>query len=206
MQGDTKPEVARKNRRMGVIAFGIAIAMVGASFAAVPLYRVFCQATGFNGTPVINSADSPGVRAGTIVTVRFNANTNPGLDWDFSPEQREVKLPLGEEAMAFYTARNRASTPVEGVAVYNVTPEVVGPYFHKTACFCFDSQTLAAGQQVEMPVTFWVDPKIADDPNTSGIRTITLSYTFYRTLADAQRAGALAHAGPHVGRLGSATR
>lgn len=200
------PELARRNRRTGMIAFAAVFGMLGVSFAAVPLYRVFCQVTGFNGTPVINSAASPGVANGTVMTVRFDANTNPGLPWDFAPEQRQVQLRLGEEALAFYTAHNRASTPVEGVAVYNVTPEVVGRYFHKTACFCFDSQTLAAGEKVDMPVTFWVDPKIAEDPNTRDIRTITLSYTFYRTLADAQRAGALASAGPHVGRRETLTR
>ena len=107
--------------------------------------------------------------------------------------------------LAFYTARNEARTPVTGVALYNVTPDTVGKYFHKTACFCFNQQTLAPGEQKQFPLSFWVDPEIAKDPNTSDIHTITLSYTFYRTLEDAEKAGALAQAGPHVGPLKQAT-
>ena len=112
-------------------------------------------------------------------------------------------LRLGEEGLAFYSATNRAETPVRGVSLYNVTPEKVGRYFHKIACFCFEEQTLTPGERVDMPVTFWVDPKIAEDPNTRDITTITLSYSFFRTMEDAQKAGALANAGPHVGRGGA---
>ena len=136
-----------------------------------------------------------------MISVRFNANTNPSLPWRFQPAQAEIKLPLGEEQVAFYTARNLAATPVSGIAVYNVTPDKVGKYFHKTACFCFDQQTLASGEQKQFPLSFWVDPEIAKDPNTADVRTITLSYTFFRTLDDAEKAGALAQAGPHVGPL-----
>ena len=136
--------------------------------------------------------------------MRFNANTHPGLPWDFRPVQEQIRLPLGEEQLAFYTARNEASTPVTGVALYNVTPDTVGKYFHKTACFCFNQQTLAAGQQMQFPLSFWVDPAIAKDPDTADIHTITLSYTFFRTLDDAEKSGALAQAGPHVGPLTSA--
>jgi len=116
-----------------------------------------------------------------------------------------MQVRAGEDAMAFYTAESAASGPSTGISTYNVTPEVAGPYFHKVHCFCFDEQTLQAGQHVEMPISFWVDPKIAEDPNTAGIRTITLGYTFFRTLADAERAGALAKAGPHVGKQSDAT-
>ena len=119
--------------------------------------------------------------------------------------QAEIRVPLGEEHLAFYTARNKASTPITGVALYNVTPDKAGKYFHKTACFCFNQQTLAAGQQMEFPLSFWVDPAIAKDPNTADVQTITLSYTFFRTLDDAQKSGALAKAGPHVGPLRTQT-
>ena len=110
-----------------------------------------------------------------------------------------MTLHVGEQGLAFYSAVNNATTPVTGVATYNVTPEKVGKYFQKVACFCFDEQTLTPGQRVDMPVSFWVDPRIAEDPNTRDVRVITLSYSFFRTMADAERAGALASAGPHVG-------
>jgi cytochrome c oxidase assembly protein subunit 11 len=133
--------------------------------------------------------------------VRFNADTNPRLPWQFAPDQKQVTLPLGEEQVAFYHARNQDSGPVTGIATYNVTPDKVGKYFHKTACFCFNQQTLAAGQEMEFPLSFWVDPAIATDPSTADVTTITLSYTFFRSLDDAARSGALAKAGPHVGPL-----
>jgi len=176
----------------------VMLAMLGASFAAIPLYRVFCAVTGYGGTPQIGPAVSPGVTAGRI-TVRFNADVNPGLPWQFAPEQTKVELPLGEQQVAFYTASNEAATPVTGVALYNVTPDKAGRYFHKTACFCFNQQTLAPGQEMQFPVSFWVDPAIATDPSTADVHVITLSYTFFRTLADAAQTGALAKAGPHVG-------
>jgi cytochrome c oxidase assembly protein subunit 11 len=193
----------RQAARNGLLAGALALVvagMVGMSFAAIPLYRLFCAVTGYGGTPQIGLAASPGETASTIV-VRFNADTNPNLPWHFAPEQKSVRLKLGEERVAFYAARNEAATPVTGVAVYNVTPDVVGKYFHKTACFCFNEQTLAPSQSMQFPVSFWVDPAIAKDPNTSDIKTITLSYTFFRSLDDAARTGALAKAGPHVGPL-----
>jgi cytochrome c oxidase assembly protein subunit 11 len=186
------------NRAFGITLAAVAVVMVGVSFAAIPLYRVFCAVTGYAGTPQIGASVAPGATRQEI-TVRFNANTNPNLPWDFSPVQEQIRMPLGEEQLAFYTAHNLASTPVTGVALYNVTPDTAGKYFHKTACFCFNQQMLAAGQQMQFPLSFWVDPAIAKDPNPAGIRTITLSYTFFRTLADAERSGALAQAGPHVG-------
>jgi cytochrome c oxidase assembly protein subunit 11 len=186
------------NRTFGITLAAFAVVMVGVSFAAVPLYRLFCAVTGYGGTPQIGASVAPGAARQTI-TVRFDANTNPNLPWDFRAGQEAVRLPLGEEQLAFYTAHNQASTPVTGVALYNVTPDTAGKYFHKTACFCFNQQTLAAGQEMQFPLSFWVDPAIARDPNTADIRTITLSYTFFRTLDDAAKAGALAQAGPHVG-------
>lgn len=192
----------RRNRRMGIGVASVAAGMVGLSFAAVPLYDLFCRVTGYNGT-VQRGLAAPGATDRTI-TVRFAAQTDRNLPWRFQAEQTSMTVRLGEEGLAFYTAANRAETPVTGVSVYNVTPEKVGRYFHKVACFCFDEQTLTPGQRVDMPVSFWVDPRIAEDPNTRDVTTITLSYTFYRTIEDAQRAGALASAGPHVGRAGAA--
>jgi cytochrome c oxidase assembly protein subunit 11 len=202
MPAPTSPDpqsLARRNRRTAVAAFGFVAFMGGLSFAAVPLYDLFCRVTGFGGTVQIGQA-APGATSDRTITVRFNATTHPHLPWRFEPGQQAVTLRLGEEGIGFYTARNLADRPVEGVSTYNVTPEVVGRYFHKVACFCFEAQTLAPGQDVDMPLAFWVDPRIADDPNTRDIRTITINYSFFRTLADAERAGALASAGPHVGR------
>jgi cytochrome c oxidase assembly protein subunit 11 len=196
-------DVRTRNRRLGLVMGGVAFGMVGLSFAAVPLYDLFCRVTGYNGTTQRGLA-APGATDRTI-TVRFAAQTDRSLPWRFQAEQPSMTVRLGEEGMAFYTAANRAETPVTGVSVYNVTPEKVGRYFHKVACFCFDEQTLTPGQRVDMPVSFWVDPRIAEDPNTRDVTTITLSYTFYRTIEDAQRAGAMANAGPHVGRAGAPT-
>src|ERR1700743_2390186 len=133
--------------------------MVGMSFAAVPLYRLFCAATGYGGTPSIGLAAAPG-SSGQIIRVRFNADTNPGLPWLVAPDQAEVSLNLGDEQVAFYHATNKSCPPATGMALYNVTPEKVGKYFHKTACFCFNKQTLAAGESIEVPVSFWIDPAI----------------------------------------------
>lgn len=192
--------------RNTLLAGGLAAVMVGMaglSFAAVPLYRLFCQVTGFAGTPMIGGPAAPGAKAGAsgrTITVRFNADTNPGLPWRFAPSQNQLEVKLGEDHLAFYEARNRAAGPVTGVSTYNVTPEKVGRYFHKTACFCFDEQTLAAGQEMQFPLSFWVDPAIATDPDTADVTTITLSYTFFRSLDDAARNGALASVGAHVGK------
>lgn len=190
--------LAKRNRRVAFGAFGFVGFMVGVSFAAVPLYDLFCRVTGFGGTPMIGQAAPGAVGEGTI-TIRFNASTQPNLPWRFTAQQPAMALRLGEEGVAFYIARNTGAGPVTGVSTYNVTPDIVGRYFHKTACFCFEEQTLEPGQSVDMPLAFWVDPRIATDPATRDIRTITVSYTFFRSLHDAERAGALANAGPHVG-------
>ena len=125
---------------------------------------------------------------------------NPGLPWDFAPRAGRSHACISARTSSPSThARNEAGTPVTGIALYNVTPDKVGKYFHKTACFCFNQQTLAAGQRMQFPVSFWVDPAIANDPSTADVHIITLSYTFFRTLDDAAKTGALAKAGPHVG-------
>jgi cytochrome c oxidase assembly protein subunit 11 len=183
----------------GVVVSAI-FAMVGMSFAAIPLYRLFCAATGYGGTPSIGLAAAPG-SSGQTIRVRFNADTNPGLPWIFGPDQTEISLNLGDEQVAFYHATNRSSRPVTGMALYNVTPEKAGKYFHKTACFCFNQQTLSGNQSMEFPVSFWVDPAIRSDPNTADVKVITLSYTFFHSLEDAAKSGALAKAGPHVGPM-----
>lgn len=185
---------APRNNLLAFTLVGVIGGMLGLSFAAVPLYRLFCQVTGFGGTPRIDSGASPGM-VDRQITVRFNADVNGRMPWKFAPLQRDVTLRLGQEAVAFYTARNPTDGPITGVSTYNVTPEKAARYFHKTACFCFDEQTLEAGQDMSFPLSFWVDPAIADDPNTRDVTTITLSYTFFRTLDDA----AMAKAGPHVG-------
>ena len=192
----------RRNRRLGLGVAGFVAGMVGLAFASVPLYQMFCRVTGYNGTVQTAGLAAPGAGE-QAVNIRFNATTHPSLAWRFAPAQGTMKLRVGEEGLAFYQARNLSEAPATGVATYNVTPEVVGKYFHKTACFCFERQTLEAGQEMDMPLSFWVDPRIAQDPNTSGIRTITVSYSFFRTLDDAERAGAVANAGPHVGAGGA---
>ncbi len=193
----------RRNIVFASVLASVIAGMVGMSFAAIPLYRMFCAATGYAGTPSIGLAAAPG-SSGQIIRVRFNADTNAALPWTFAPDQPEVSLNLGEEQVAFYHAVNQAAEPVSGQALYNVTPEKVGKYFHKTACFCFNQQTLAARQGMEFPVSFWVDPEIRNDPSTSDVKVITLSYTFYRSLNDAAKTGALAKAGPHIGPMSAA--
>ncbi|MGK7866422.1 cytochrome c oxidase assembly protein [Falsiroseomonas sp. E2-1-a20] len=205
MDAARKQQMERRNRRTVLAAFTGVAGMVGVSFAAVPLYDLFCRVTGFNGTPMIGGAAAPGAGE-QVITVRFNANTQPDLPWRFTPTAPSLRLRVGEEGVAFYSATSTGERPSTGISTYNVTPEVVGKYFQKTACFCFEEQTLAPGQQVDMPLAFWIDPAIAQDPNTRDIRTITVSYTFFRSLKDAERAGALASAGPHVGRRPSQTQ
>jgi cytochrome c oxidase assembly protein subunit 11 len=193
----------RRNIIAGWALAAVIAGMAGMSFAAIPLYRLFCAATGYAGTPKISLAAAPG-SSGQTIRVRFNADTNPALPWTFAPDQSELKLKLGDEQVAFYHAANQSAEPVTGMALYNVTPEKIGKYFHKTACFCFSKQTLAPNQSMEFPVSFWVDPAIRDDPNTGDVKVITLSYTFFRSLDDAAKAGALSKAGPHVGPLSAA--
>jgi cytochrome c oxidase assembly protein subunit 11 len=190
----------RANKLLVLALVAVPTGMLGLSFAAVPLYRLFCAVTGYGGTPQIGPETSASVSDRTI-TVRFNADTSPGIPWDFRPEQPQVSAKLGEEQIAFYVAHNQAATPVTGIALYNVTPEKAAKYFHKTACFCFNKQTLAPRQSMQFPVSFWVDPAIASNKSTADVSVITLSYTFFHSLDDAANSGALAGAGPHVGPL-----
>lgn len=168
-----------KNRRTMVVLASIATLMVGAAFAAVPLYEVFCQVTGYGGTTQRADVGSDRV-IDREIRVLFNADQAGDLPWRFDPAQREMKVKVGQNSLAFYRAENRSTEAVTGVATYNVTPLSAGIYFSKVECFCFTEQVLEAGQEVDMPISFFIDPEIADDPNMDHVRTITLSYTFYR--------------------------
>lgn len=166
--------------RTGLLAALLAVAMVGLGFASVPLYRMFCQATGFAGTTQrAEGDDAPGAIVGKIVSVRFDGNVAPKLKWHFQPERPTERVAVGARKMAFYNATNLTDAPVTGRAVFNVTPEQAGKYFTKIACFCFTLQTLKPHESVRMPVVYFIDPKILDDPDARDISEITLSYTFY---------------------------
>lgn len=169
--------LASKNRNVGIRAALFGLAMLVLAFAAVPLYRVFCQVTGFGGTTMKAEA-APGAVAGQI-GVRFDANISPALPWKFEPEQATVRIHPGARTTIFYDATNYTARNTTGQAIFNVTPEAAGKYFSKIECFCFTEQTLKPGQNVRMPVVFYVDPKLRDDPATRDIDEITLSYTFY---------------------------
>ena len=169
----------RRNGVTVVLLVSVVAGMTGLSFASVPLYRLFCAATGFGGTTQ-RAATAPQQIADAFVTVRFDAATAPDLGWDFRPLVREVKLRPGEPLEMFYRATNRGAAAVTGTATYNVTPAKSGIYFDKLQCFCFDEQTLAPGESRDMGVQFFVDPDLLKDPNTRDVRTITLSYTMFR--------------------------
>ena len=169
--------VAQKNRAVGIRAALFGLAMLGLAFASVPLYRVFCQVTGFGGTTMKADA-APGAVAGQI-GVRFDANIDPALPWKFEPVQETVRIHPGARTTIYYQATNYTARSTTGQAIFNVTPESAGKYFSKIECFCFTEQTLKGGEKVRMPVIFFVDPKIAEDPDTRDIDEITLSYTFY---------------------------
>lgn len=171
---------ANRNRKVAVFAAGGALAMLGLGYASVPLYRIFCQATGFNGTTQRATAEqAASVKAtGRPITIRFDGNVIKGLPWQFHPEQVTQAGHIGERKMAFFIAKNTSNRTITGRAVYNVTPEQTGAYFHKIQCFCFNDQTLKPGEQVRMPVLYYVDPDILNDPNTKDVSEITLSYTF----------------------------
>jgi cytochrome c oxidase assembly protein subunit 11 len=171
------------NRRVGLMAGLMALTMIGVAYASVPLYRLFCQVTGYGGTTQVAaaapSADRLAAAAGRTIKVRFDGNVASGLPWRFRPKANEVSIPIGEKRLAFYTATNTSNAPITGRAVFNVSPDEAGQYFIKIDCFCFTEQTLKAGETVDMPVTWYVDPAILNDPVARKIDEITLSYTFY---------------------------
>ena len=197
----------RSNIRTAVIAGSVALGMVGLAYASVPLYRIFCQVTGFGGTTqrVETIATTP--VAGRTIKVRFDGNVRGNLPWQFGPAQGPMEIRIGEQNMAFYKASFGASssftTATTGSATFNVTPAAAGKYFAKIQCFCFQEQTLQPGQSVEMPVVFYVDPAILDDPDARDIDEITLSYSFFPVAEPTRPAGIYATGQaqiPHRGR------
>ncbi len=169
-----------RNRRTALTAAAVAMGMLGLAYASVPLYSLFCKATGFGGTPQRAAAAPTSQPADAkSVIVRFDANTSANLKWKFHPAQAAVTVKFGEQQLAHYTAVNNSDHVVTGTAVFNVTPPNAGVYFNKIQCFCFTEQTLKPGESIDLPVAFFVDPGMLQDPDAQGIKEITLSYTFY---------------------------
>ena len=180
-----------RRRTLAVVAAcaGVVLGMSGLAWAAVPLYRAFCSATGFNGAGRRAERGPAGVALSRTVTVRFDTNVR-SLPWSFTPEQETQTIHVGAPAQAFFKVTNNGRTPLTGRAAYNIAPESAGEYFIKTQCFCFSDQTIPAGKTVEFPVIYFVEPKFASDPSTSPFQEIVLSYTFYPAPdAKAARAG-----------------
>ena len=169
---------ARRLRRTALACAAFALTMMGVAFAAVPLYDLFCRMTGFGGTPIVGTAPANQVLDQTI-SVRFDANVAPGLDWQFTPEANEIDVRIGETKTVFYRVRNAGATASTGIASFNVQPPLAGAYFVKLQCFCFTEQTLQPSETLESAVVFYVDPQIVNDPNTRDTPTITLSYTYF---------------------------
>jgi len=174
----TQTPATAGNRKTALIVFGVVAGMVGLTFAAVPAYRAFCQVTGFDGTTQRADRAADKVLARTLV-IQFDATVGEGLPWAFKPEQPSQTLHIGETGLAYFHAQNFTDQAVTGRASFNVQPAKAGIYFKKIECFCFTEQTLKAGESVSMPVTYFVDPAITDDPNLDDVGTITLAYTFF---------------------------
>ena len=168
-----------RKTRTALLAALLVCSMTGLAFASVPLYRIFCQVTGFGGTTQMALGQGAPGSTGRMISVRFDANTSSALPWRFEPVDTHRNVAIGARNIALYTARNLSDRPVAGTATFNVTPSQAGQYFTKIQCFCFTEQLLSPGQEVSMPVVFYVDPRIMDDPSARGISEITLSYTFY---------------------------
>ena len=182
----TTVALERKNTRTAALAFLGATAMLGLGYAAVPLYELFCQVTGFGGTTqraTEAEADSAAARAaGRTISIRFDANTASDVPWSFEPVQVTDSIGIGQRQLAFYTARNDGDVPITGTATFNVEPEQTGAYFNKIQCFCFTEQTLQPGEEIRMPVLYFIDPAILNDENATGVEQITLSYTFHKAI------------------------
>jgi cytochrome c oxidase assembly protein subunit 11 len=191
----TAAEPRQRHLRTAFVAAAVAVGMVGLAYAAVPLYRIFCQVTGFGGTTqkaaasAAPSAAQVKALAGKTIKVRFDGNVRGGLPWKFGPAQGPVEVKIGEQNLVFYRATSTHTASTTGSATFNVSPAAAGRYFAKIQCFCFNEQTLAPGQSAEMPVVFFVDPAILDDPDTKDISEITLSYSFFPVAAPSRAPG-----------------
>lgn len=181
--GREKPQGAKasRNQMIAGAAALVAVAMVGAAYAAVPLYFAFCRATGFAGTTQVAKA-APALKGQRVLTVRLDANVAPGLPWTFEAETDAVELRTGATATVYFKVHNRTAKETAATAVYNVTPGVAGAYFDKISCFCFSEQHLHPGETAELPVVFFLDPKLEQDETLNGIAEITLSYTLFAAL------------------------
>jgi len=192
------PVTRRRNRWLTVALLGVVGGMVGLTFASVPLYNLFCRATGYGGTPGIAVAPAQ-VDSRRRMTVRFDAGVNSALPWRFAPAQGPMTVNVGETALAFYKARSVADAPTVGTATYNVTPLKAAKYFEKIDCFCFTEQRLEAGESADMAVSFFIDPAIMEDHNLDEVNTVTLSYTFFPKYGTEQTALAVGAAKPAGG-------
>jgi cytochrome c oxidase assembly protein subunit 11 len=192
---------SKANRRLGLALVGVVAVMLGAAYASVPLYQLFCQVTGYGGTTQV-AESAPAAAGERIFTIRFNADVDPKLPWAFQPVEREMTVKVGESGLALFRAENLSARATAGTATFNVTPLKAGQYFNKVQCFCFTEQRLAPGASIDMPVSFFVDPAIVEDPNLQEVKTITLSYTFFpdQQAADEQQLGGLARPEAGEGR------
>lgn len=177
----TQPINHKANGRTLLLLAGVAVGMVGVAYAAVPLYQIFCQVTGFGGTTQVAAGDTDVQIFDRTIKVRFAANTHRDMPWEFRPVQTQQMLKVGEQSLAFYEAENPTDHTITGTATFNVTPYKAGPYFTKIDCFCFTEQTLEAGKRVDMPVTYYIDPEIMNDRGLDDVKEIVLSYTFFVT-------------------------
>ncbi|RDB26424.1 Cytochrome c oxidase assembly protein COX11, mitochondrial [Hypsizygus marmoreus] len=187
----TRNEVyAAKNKALLMYTSAVILVAVGASYAAVPLYRMFCAATGFAGTPKVGTGRFEPERLVPVegahrIKVHFNADKSEQLPWKFTPQQKFVSVLPGETSLAFYTAKNNSDKDIIGIATYNVTPDRIAPYFSKVECFCFEEQRLLAGEEVDMPLLFFIDKDMLEDPSCKHVEDVVLSYTFFRARRNA---------------------
>lgn len=188
------PHAPRRHWVVAMACVGFIAAMVGVTYASVPLYAMFCSLTGFGGATRVGSTPAQAIER--EITIRFDANVAPGLTWAFAPDAREMTVKVGATSLAHYTAANRAGVETYGNATYNVSPPQAGAYFVKMQCFCFNEQTLGPNETMDMPVVFFVDPAIVDDPDLKTLKDITLSYTFFPAKAPEKPAGRAEVASP----------